>query len=98
MSMQELEKYWLKNGPKDSAWDNALHYLGRMNFKISNDTIFPPAGFELSKEDKSAVEYLIYDCGYLWGGGADDWSKKFEVDWSKAERGRFAKKPDVRPD
>lgn len=93
MNMQQLEKYWLNNGPKNSAWENAIHYIYRMNFIVRDAVIYPPAGFELSKEDKSAVEYLIFDCGYLWGGGTDDWSKKFEIDWSKAKRGRFAKKP-----
>lgn len=57
-----LRKYWLNNGPyADDAEANAIHHLKRYNFKFVKGEIFPPPGFELSKEDASAVEYLVLD-------------------------------------
>ena len=46
-----LRKYWLNNGPYlNDAEANAIHHLKRYNFRIERGEIFPPVGFELSKE------------------------------------------------
>jgi hypothetical protein len=60
-----LEKYWLNNGPFiNDPLANAIHFLRRYNFKVERGEIFPPVGFEFSKEDRSAVEYLVLGWDY----------------------------------
>lgn len=62
-----MEKYWTNNGPYlNDPLANALHFLLRYNFKAKNGELFPPVGFELSKEDASAVEYLVLGWGYTY--------------------------------
>lgn len=60
-----LEKHWLHNGPHiNDAKANAMHHLRRYNFKLEGGEIFAPPGFELSKEDAMAVEYLVLEYGF----------------------------------
>lgn len=62
-----MGKYWLNNGPyANDAQSNAIHHLKRYNFRFENGDIFPPVGFELSKEDASAVEYLVLEWDYSY--------------------------------
>lgn len=79
-----LERHWRHNGPYVSdAEANAIHHLKRYNFRFDRGNIYPPPGFELSKEDASAVEYLVLEYDY-------EYHPKPEVmDRQRRQEGRF---------
>lgn len=63
----QLHKHWSNAGPYAGHADsNAMDHLLRYNFKLVDGWIYPPKGYELSKEDKLAIDYLImeWDWGY----------------------------------
>ena len=56
-------KFWRNRGPH-SAEMNAIHHLRRFNFVVAGKSIFPPKGFEWSKEEVRAVHYLVTAWGF----------------------------------
>lgn len=59
-----LEKWWRSTGPSLDPRINALDHLRRFNFEIDHEAIYPHPGFELSREDQMAVDYLVDEFGY----------------------------------
>ena len=75
-SPPELHKYWSNAGPFDGHADsNAMQHLLRYNFELRNGTIYPPKGYELSKEDKLAIDYLILEWDWAYAPLRDDKTK-----------------------
>lgn len=60
----DKEKWWLTHGPFEDPEKNALDHLQRYNFEIDQGWIYPPKGFELSKEDRMAIDYLCDEYDY----------------------------------
>jgi hypothetical protein len=65
-------RHWLYSGPYDGdAEANAIHHLKRYDFRFDLLDIVPPPGFEMSKEDKSAVMFLTTAYGYRFHPNSD---------------------------